>query len=168
MSKAFTKEEDAALEELPDEAPPQLPPGTRNYITPGGARRLQGEIERLQAARAALRDGGAAEDGPALRGLDHRLRQLTLRLGAVAVTEPPAAGDRVAFGSTVTLRDEEDRPRRYRVVGIYEADPRRGDVSWLSPIGQAVLGARVGDTVTLRTPRGAEELEVEAVAVDPD
>jgi transcription elongation factor GreB len=166
MSKAFTKEEDPAVEELPDEAPPQLPPGTRNYITAAGARRLQAEHERLQGERAALREGGAPEGGPALRALDHRLRQLSLRLGAVEVVRPAAPGDRVVFGSTVILRDEEDRQRRYRIVGLYEVDPRRGDVSWLSPLGQAVLNARVGDTVTVRTPRGVEELAVEAVAAD--
>jgi transcription elongation factor GreB len=61
-------------------------------------------------------------------------------------------------------RREDGAERRYRLVGVDEADPRRGALSWRSPLAAALLGARVGDTVTFRSPRGDEELEVVALS----
>jgi transcription elongation factor GreB len=66
----------------------------------------------------------------------------------------------VVFGATVTVRDENDRERRYRLVGRDEADAAKGDLSWLSPLGGALLHARAGDLVTLHSPRGEEDLEI--------
>ncbi len=60
----------------------------------------------------------------------------------------------------MVVRAEDGAERRYRIVGVDEADPPRGDVSWRSPIAAALLGARAGDGVTVRSPRGDEELEV--------
>jgi transcription elongation factor GreB len=68
--------------------------------------------------------------------------------------------DRVRFGATVTVRGEDGAERRYRIVGVDEAEPARGALSWRSPLAAALLGARVGDTVTFRLPRGEEELKV--------
>ena len=68
------------------------------------------------------------------------------------------------FGASVLVRDEGGVEHRYRLVGIDEADPSRGDVSWRSPVATALLGTRVGDIVTLRSPRGDEELEVVEVS----
>lgn len=148
MSKAFTKESDDAPApplEVDDVA---LPPGTKNYLTPAGLDSLRAAIDALRAAR---------DDNPERA---RRLAALERRLAAAEVIDPRAQpGDRVLFGATVTLRDGRGRARSYRIVGVDEADARRGWVSWRSPIARALLDLRVGDAATLRD----EELEVESI-----
>ena len=75
--------------------------------------------------------------------------------------------EQVFFGATVTVLDEEGNERTVSIVGVDELDPVRGRVSWISPIASALLKASVGDVVTLRTPRGTEELEVLDIRYDP-
>jgi transcription elongation factor GreB len=60
----------------------------------------------------------------------------------------------------VTVADENGAERTVSIVGVDELDPARGRVSWISPIATALLKGSVGDVVTLRTPRGTEELEI--------
>ena len=74
--------------------------------------------------------------------------------------------ERVYFGATVTVADESGVERIVSIVGVDELDPARGRVSWISPIATALLKASVGDVVTMRTPRGAEELEILAIRYD--
>ena len=131
-------------------------------MTPEGAARLREEVDRL--ARSDRPAALAAGDARALREIDRRLAFLGRRLGAVEVIDPASQPPgRVLFGATVAVRAEDGAERRYRIVGVDEADPQRGDVSWRSPMAAALLGAQVGDVVTMRTPRGDEELEVMAV-----
>jgi transcription elongation factor GreB len=160
MSKAFTRESDDA----PDEAPVrsygvELPAGAPNYMTPAGAARQRDEIDRLiQVARPALL---TAADTHALHEIDRRIAFLRRRIEALEVVDPASQPPGVAlFGATIVLRDEDGNPRRCRIVGVDEASPARGDVSWTSPLAKALLGAKVGDVVTVRSPRGDEELEV--------
>lgn len=180
MSKAFTKE-DGPEEEGPDEeSGPAIPVGAKNYITPAGAARLREELHQLlHVARPetvrtvswAASNGDRSENGDyiygkrRLREIDRRIRFLTKRLEAAEIVDPSAqaltsAADQVLFGATVTVRDEEERLRTYRIVGIDEAKPALGDVSWISPIARALLNHRVGEVVTLRTPKGEEDLEI--------
>ena len=163
MSKAFTRESDDGDDEPARSVGAELPPGVKNYLTPEGALRLREEIERLASLdRPAVAAGG---DVRALRELDRRLAFLARRLDALEVIDPASQSPgRVLFGATVTVRGEDGAERRYRLVGIDEADPSRGLVSWRSPIATALLGAGVGDVITLRSPRGDEELEVTAVS----
>jgi transcription elongation factor GreB len=184
MSKAFTKESDGPEAGPDDEAEDlelaKLPGGTKNYITPAGAGRLKEELRRLlheerpevvRTVSWAASNGDRSENGDyiygkrRLREIDRRIRFLTRRLDAAEIVDPSAqSSDRVLFGATVTVRDEEGREKTYRIVGIDETDVRLGHVSWISPIGKALLQARVKDTVTLRTPRGEEELEIVRIA----
>jgi transcription elongation factor GreB len=164
MSKAFTREADEEHEDAP--ARPlgaELPPGVPNYMTPEGAARLREDLHRLtQVDRPELVTTG---DGRALRELDRRIAFLGRRLELLEVVDPASQpAGRVLFGATVVVRAEDGAERRYRVVGVDEADPRRGDVSWRSPIAAALLGAEADDVVTVRSPRGAEELEVMTVS----
>jgi transcription elongation factor GreB len=151
VSKAFTREDDAGDEALPDVPEAELPLGAKNLITPEGARRLRAELEALSARAAGV---------PADPALQRRIRALARRVQSFEVTAAPARPERVVFGATVTLRDESDRERRYRLVGRDEADAARGDLSWLSPLGGALLHARVGEVVTLHSPRGEEDFEI--------
>jgi transcription elongation factor GreB len=154
MSKAFTKE--AESEPAPVVTPRlELPPGARSYLTPAGAARLRAELDALLAA--------GHEEPEAAR----RIHFLGAHLEAGEVIDPRAQErDRVRFGATVVVRDEDDREHRYRIVGVPEAAPDRGLVSWLSPIARALLGASVGDVVTVRTPAGNHELEVESIGYE--
>jgi len=82
----------------------------------------------------------------------------------VAADQELAAADRVGFGATVDLVDEDGARYRYRIVGEDEADPEQGLVSWVSPLARALEGARVGDSVIWKRPAG--DLEVEVLAID--
>ena len=151
-------------------------PAPPNYITPGGARRLKEELHRLLATDRpevvrtvswAASNGDRSENGDyiygkrRLREIDRRIRFLQKRLEAARVVDPlEQKGDRVVFGATVTVADEDGDERTYRIVGIDESEPAVGKVSWISPLAKTLMGARVGDGVTLRTPKGEEELEV--------
>ena len=175
MSKAFVKEDDAGDEdefELPD-----IPAGTRNYITPAGHQRLKHEllqvidVERPEVVRTvswAASNGDRSENGDyiygkkRLREIDRRIRFLTKRLDVAEVVDPAAreATDQIYFGATVRYTSADGRENQITIVGIDEVDPARGRVSWISPIARALLKAREGDTVTLRTPAGSETLHV--------
>jgi len=176
MSKAFTRESD----ELPDRpALPQplsaLPPGAKNYLTPGGARKLSKELERLvQVKRPRIAAEGRSHDSPGgpthqreLQVLDQRIRQLQQSLQSAVVVPPPVGPeDRVRFGATVTVREKTGERPRYRLVGVDEVDVERGRVSWLSPIAKALLNARVGQLVRVKLPSGDTELEIVEIAYE--
>lgn len=161
VSKAFTKEDAGdALDDLPPvEA---WPAGVKNYLTPAGHAALKSEIERVREAS----HGG---DGRKKVQLAERLQALLTRLEAAEVIDPAAQpGDVVRFGASVTVEGGDGAERRYRIVGVDEADPKRGWVSWRSPIARALTGRRVGDTTTLHTPAGDEELTVAAIAYEAE
>ena len=174
MSKAFVKDDAEPEEELA--APAERLPGGKNYITPAGFARLQAEKKRLLdverpevvkvvAWAASLGDRSENADylygKKRLREIDRRVRFLIKRLEAAEVVN--AAGrdtDQVFFGATVAVKGDSGRRQTVTIVGADEVDPARGRVSWVSPIAAALLKAREGDTVTLRTPAGVEKLEI--------
>jgi transcription elongation factor GreB len=186
MSKAFTKETDQDDDDDLEAVSP-LPAGTRNYMTPGGFARMKAELEALvQTERPQLvavvswaaGNGDRSENGDyiygkrRLREIDRRIRFLIRRLDAAEVVDPCArrdddSADQVFFGATVEFRDARGSERTISIVGIDEIDTDRGYVSWISPIARALLKAREGDSVTLRTPTGTEEIEVLSVRYLP-
>ena len=154
MSKAFTKESDDPLDGVLQVDDAALPPGEKNYLTPAGAARLQQDIARL-------RDAPRGDDPRRKLALDARLAALVRRHEAAEVIDPAAQPrDRVLFGASVTVRDDEGREKRYRIVGVDEADAKRGWVSWRTPIARALLDHVLGDVVALRTPAGATDVEI--------
>ncbi len=179
MSKAFTRESDAE-EELEVEPAP-LP--AKNYISPAGYARLRAElkqlveVERPEVVRTvswAAKNGDRSENGDYLYGkkrlreIDRRVRFLIKRLEAAEVVD--AAGrdsDQVFFGSTVKVKTKEGEERTVTIVGVDETDSPRNRISWISPVAKALIKAREGDTVTLKTPGGVEELEILEVSYDP-
>lgn len=162
MSKAFTREDDAAE---PTRPPPVslLPPGTRNLITREGRDRLQAELNRLRDERPGLVEGRRtdAESRAELDRLDQRIQYLERALAGADVVPPAApADDRVRFGSTVTVRDPRGEESTYRIVGVDETDPAQNQISWRSPLASALLNARPGQRVTCKFPSGPTELEI--------
>lgn len=174
MSKAFIKEAD---DEEEMEAAQPLPPGQKNYITPSGYQRLKDELDQLwKVERPALvktitwaaSNGDRSENGDyiygkkRLREIDRRIRFLSKRLENAEVIDPVRRGDcdQVFFGATVTVCGEDGATRTYSIVGVDEANPACGLISWVSPLARALLKARVDDAVILRIPGGVEELVV--------
>ena len=147
MSKAFTKEDDAA---------PAVPPRRRgipvpvpNFVTARG----------LAAARAELDELGRTGGDP------DRIRELSDHL-ATAQVATVTDRDVVGLGASVTVKDAAGKRTDYRIVGAIESDPKRGWLGWQSPLANALWGARVGDDVEL--PRG-DEVEVVAISYeDPE
>ena len=184
MSKAFTRENDAAPDD--DEGDetaglPPLPPGARNYVTPAGYARLRGELKELldgerpkvvETVSWAAKNGDRSENGDYLYGkkrlreIDRRIRFLTRRLELAEVADPSAhhGSEQIFFGARVTYADAAGDERTITIKGIDEADNLAGEVSWISPVARALLRARVGDEVRLVTPKGEETLEVVEVA----
>src|SRR3954465_6909547 len=178
MSKAFVKD-DAEAGDAPDtpEAPdaPALPRGSKNYITAEGFERLQAEkkqlleVDRPEVVRtvgwaASLGDRSENADyiygKRRLREIDRRVRFLIKRLEAAEIVRSSGRdSDQVFFGAQVRVRGTSGE-RTLRIVGIDEVDPAKGCVSWISPIARALIKAREGDTVRLRTPAGEEQLEI--------
>jgi len=150
VSKAFTKEDDGSDESLPPYVPP-WPPGTHNYVTPGGFAALRSEQAELAVAAPS-------------REVRRRMAVVAAHLEAAEVITPPHGPvARVQFGTAVTVRDEGGSVKTWSIVGVDEVSAAERRVSWLSPIARAMQGAQVGDAVTVRTPRGEEVWEIESI-----
>jgi len=183
MSKAFTRESDDDDEDG-TEAPSSLPAGSRNYMTPAGYLRMKTELKHLldrerpdvvKAVSWAASNGDRSENADYLYGkrrlreIDRRIRFLTRRLDAAQVVDPAAREitDQVYFGATVTVGRADGTEQRLAIVGVDEIDPALGRISWISPMARTLARAREGDTLTLRTPAGAEPIEVLSVEYLP-
>jgi len=176
MNKAFVKESD---HEDDDDLPQAqaLPAGTKNYMTPEGYERLRAELTQLmnverpavvQVVSWAASNGDRSENGDYLYGkkrlreIDRRMRFLTKRLDIAEVVDPKAQPnrDQAFFGATVVYVDKAGEEHTVTIVGVDEAEPLAGKISWISPVARALIKAREGDTVVLRTPAGIDELDI--------
>ena len=172
MSKAFTRESDDAPERPnPPRRAAALPPGVKNYLTPGGEKRLREELGRLmknERPAPAL----AADDPDARRqlaALDQRIEHLQQSLQtAVVVPPPPSHETRARFGATVTVRHPQGEESSYRLVGMDETDLERNWISWLSPIARTLLNTEAGQRVRFKFPSGEEELEIVRIEYGED
>ena len=163
MSRAFVKEGDG------EDTLPDLPLSPHpNYTTPAGreamARRLQRAQAGLSAALADQTAGRVPPDGLSAAHWRREIRWAEARLGsAIVVPQPSAEPQRVAFGVAVELEDEDGRLWRFRLVGEDEADAERGELSWVSPLAKALLGAVPGDEVPWPRPGGVALVTVVAL-----
>ena len=178
MNKAFTKETDHDEDDGP--ALPPIPAGGKNYITPQGYARLRTELLQLmdeerprvvEVVHWAASNGDRSENGDYLYGkkrlreIDRRIRFLTKRLEVAEVVDPAVhhGKDQVFFGATVTYVQDDGIEQTVTIVGVDEADSSQGRVSWISPIARALLTAREGSEVLLRTPAGTRTLDIISV-----
>lgn len=176
MSKAFTKETDESDDD-DQEAQSALPQGFKNYMTRPGYERLRAEYRNLlhverpkvvEVVSWAAGNGDRSENGDYIYGkkrlgeIDRRLRFLTKRIESAEVvdSEKQLHLKQVFFGATVTYADSKDEEHTITIVGVDEADINRNLVSWISPIARALMKAREGDAVDVRTPHGKETIEV--------
>ncbi|MEO1336290.1 MAG: transcription elongation factor GreB [Myxococcota bacterium] len=143
-------------------------------ITPAGYARLERELQDLwhkerpkivnEVSEAAAM-GDRSENAEytygkkRLREIDRRMKFLTELLKKLKVIDPADnASDRVDFGATVTIEDEEGRVRTYTIVGEDEVDAKNGRISMRSPVGKALLKRKVGDDVLVQRPAGEIEM----------
>jgi transcription elongation GreA/GreB family factor len=147
VSRAFVKED----VDLPERrgrkrSASGLPPGATNYITARGATRLRDELQKLRAANA----------------VSERVTELEQILASIHVVDPPdAPSNSVTFGATVTVKDKKGRTETYTIVGVDELGFEPDAVSWISPIGKALLAADMGDWITLEDGRAAKIVKIE-------
>lgn len=180
MSKAFIKECEQDDDDLDADAMP-LPAGGKNYITPKGYARLRLELKTLlederpkvvDAVSWAAGNGDRSENGDyiygkkRLREIDRRVRFLIKRLEIAEVVDPSVhhGNDQIFFGATVTYERSDGAQQTVTIMGIDEADPLQGQVSWIAPVARALIKAHEGDEVRLTTPAGVEVVEVVKVS----
>jgi len=96
--------------------------------------------------------------------IESAIMELEDKLARAQVIDPSTlSGDKVTFGATVHLLDEDDKPIIYQIVGQDEADAKGGRISYSSPLGRALIGRRVGDEVEVVTPSGERYFEIKQV-----
>ncbi|HEY8077428.1 MAG TPA: transcription elongation factor GreB [Labilithrix sp.] len=156
--------------------------GDPHYMTPEGAKRLQAELAELlgktrrkivQEVADAAAQGDRSENAEyiygkkKLREIDRRIHFLTKRLESTTVVDPSARPegerDRVFFGATIEIEDEDGKRASYQIVGEDEIDLTRGRISYKSPLARTLMKKREGETVLFRKPSGEIELTILAV-----
>ncbi len=151
----------------------------KNYITPEGLEKLKSEysdlfhVERpkiVETVAWAASNGDRSENADyiygkrRLREIDKRLQFLTKRLEAAEVVDPKQiSGEKVLFGATVTISNEDEEQSTYQIVGEDEWNIEQGKISWKSPLAKALLGKKVGDEVVVKKPAGEEFVVIEKV-----
>lgn len=143
-----------------------------------GYRLLEDELKRLKKERPEIVDAieearahGDLSENAEYHAAKERQGQIEAQIGdiedrlsrALVIDPTTLSGDKVVFGATVTLLDEEDKEVRYQLVGQQEADARVGRISYNSPLGRALIGKEVGEEVEVTTPAGDRYYEVAKV-----
>lgn len=150
-----------------------------NYISPQGHKKLITELEQLlkterpevtRLVQWAASNGDRSENADYLYGkkrlreIDRRIRFLNQRLDSAVVVDPEKINsDKIQFGATIEVMDEEGVTKRFTIVGVDEVDTAKSRISWQSPIGKTLLGKSVGDEVLVKVPSG--ELVYEVVSI---
>ncbi len=140
MSRAFVKESDDGAEELPE----KLVSAHRNLVTAAGLAMIDAEVAKAQTALAQAQKDN---DRPGIARASRDLRYWAQRQASAELQAAPRPGAGVQFGSRVTLERQDGRRLVYAIVGEDEANPARGTISYVSPLGQALMGKGVGEEV---------------------
>src|SRR6478735_8002751 len=193
MGKGFTRRPPGDKQDQGGDEVAHVPIGAvKNYITPSGLQRLRDELRFLltrerpavtQVVSWAASNGDRSENADyqygkrRLRQIDGRIRFLTKRIEAAEVVDPEArrAGQsqtRAFFGATVRYANAAGAERVVSIVGTDEVDLNRNHISWVSPLGRALMKSAAGDSVVLQLPGGTEYLTVlevcyERISVEP-
>lgn len=156
MSRAFVKEDTADTAPLPD-----LPVSPHpNYVTLRGLAALQDRLAAAQAALARLKARAERLDRLPEKAAERDIRYLNARLASAIPLTPSPDASEIGFGHAVTIADEQGLATRYEIVGEDEADATQRRIAPQSPLARALIGGRVGDSVTWRRPNGSVTLEI--------
>ena len=151
------------------------------YVTEEGLEKIQTELEHLKTERRAeishrlelaIAHGDLSENADydyakqEQAFVEGRIKDLEDSLRRAQIIDHDGRNDKVRVGSTVTLFEEgfEDEEETYYIVGVHEADPANGRISNESPIGKALLGAKVGQRVKVMAPAGLMHFTVKAIS----
>ncbi|WP_409479473.1 transcription elongation factor GreB [Pseudobdellovibrio sp. HCB154] len=145
---------------------------SKNYITPKGIEKLKAEYHELlnverpkvvEVVAWAASNGDRSENADyqygkrRLRQIDGRLHFLQKRIEAAEVIDPKSLkSDKVIFGATVTIENEDGDVYTYQIVGEDELDIKQNKISWKSPVARALLGKKLDDEVKIQKPAGDE------------
>ena len=143
-----------------------------------GYERLIGELKALREERPLIVD--AIEEARAHGDLSENaeyhaakerqgqveasIADLEDRVSRSQIVDPTTlSGDKIIFGATVTLLDDDDKPVKYQIVGPYEADARVGRISYASPLGRALIGRKVDEEIEVTVPAGERTFLVQKI-----
>ncbi len=160
LSRGFVKEDD--LEHAGTDLPERPISEHANYVTPAGFKQLEDSANQLDAERAkliSLKEDETAKQQLAV--IDRDLRYFSARLENVIVVDPAEQDkETVLFGAVVEVEDEAGETLQFNIVGEDEADMSKHKVSYVSPIARALIGRKVGDSVTWQRPAGNMLLDI--------
>lgn len=156
MSVAFVKEpNENQVETLPDRELGTDP----NFVTAKGLKQIEEQVAELEAKLFAARD---ADDKIGYASVHRDLRYWRARKMSAELVPAPDDAETVHFGSEVTIERDDGRAQVFRIVGIDEANPTDGRLSYLSPLAKAIAGKSVGDVVKVG-PSEAEIVEIKPI-----
>lgn len=167
MSRAFLKNESADDPVvIPARAP--LPPGVTNYVTPHGLTLLHTELDELEAGRGLVQTSMSDETDRTRRlaELNGRIGALNQRIATAKVVDgrEHLQDSVIRFGAVVALQSRSTETgvieRKLTIVGVDEADASHGLIAFTAPIARLMLGKRVGESISLPTPQGANVMEI--------
>jgi len=163
MSRAFVKEND--LERAGIDIPERPLSDKPNYVTPNGLKLLNTKIDALKVEREQLKQ---KKDDPIAKQkiviIERDIRYYAARIESAILTTPKDEDHPIVlFGARVTFEDEEGKLSTYEIVGEDEADFHQGKVSYLSPLAEALIGAKIDDEVTWEKPMGETYLTIQKI-----
>ena len=145
-------------------------------MTPAGHAKLKAQLKQLtdvdrianaRAIEVARGHGDLSENADYSAAkeeqgmIEAKIRELTVKTSLAEVIDPTSlSGEKIMFGATVTIEDEDGEEKTYTIVGDDEADLKRGRISISSPVARALIGRSVGDTAVVQGPKGKREVEV--------
>ncbi len=124
-------------------------------------------VEAIEEARAHgdLSENAEYHSAKERQGqIEMSISDIEDKVSRAQIIDPASlSGDRIVFGATVTLLDDQDKPVRYQIVGQTEADAKVGRISYNSPLGRALIGRKVGDEIEVTVPSGDRFYVVEKI-----
>ena len=166
MSRGFVKEDD--LEHAGTDVPERPVSQHANYVTTNGYKQLVDLAEALEKQRLDL--SSKKDDQTAMQQLavvNRDLRYVAARLeSAIVIGKDKQDNQTVLFGAVVTVEDEAGDSHIYTIVGEDEADIKANKISYTSPLGKALIGHKLDETVIWLRPAGNQELTITAIQFD--
>jgi len=164
MSRAFVNEDDQR--EAPF-VPPRadLPESVPNYVTPEGLDELLQEKEQLLQELRTTVSNENIDKNNVINSLNIKLQLLENRiLTAQTIRRDDVDSDEITFGADIILQiGNSGKTQKFRIVGVDEADIRKGKISFLSPLSRLLMHKKAGDTVILKLERGEQRFTILAV-----
>ena len=161
MSRAFVKEDDQEENPIIPQRSP-LPDGVTNYVTPGGLVELENEKATLENEKKDIPNEESPERRAALKVLNAKLSMLLERINSAEVIDFEGIDTpEIRFGASVTFQfSNENKRRKFQIVGVDEADIKAKKIAFTSPIAKALIGRTTGESVELQLENGTKKIAI--------